>query len=70
MIQRAESITKQYIARTQIQREKVRTNNLLRLDNLPMSSVQKKEDLIQLIELQEFQIDLKIQIREIMHSAI
>ena len=70
MIQRAESITKQYIARTQIQREKARTNNLLRFDNLPMSLVQKKEDLIQPTELQEFQINLKIQIREIMHSAI
>ena len=52
------------IARTQIQREKVRTNDLTSFDNLPVSLEQKGEDFIQPTELQELQIDPKIQIRE------
>ena len=55
------------IARTQNQREKARTNILVRFDNLPTFSGQKGEDLIQPTVLQ---IDPKIQIRETTHWIV
>ena len=50
------------IARTKQPREKAITHNLMRFDNLPTSSGQKGEDLIQSTELYGLQIYPKIQI--------
>jgi len=53
------------ISRTQIQREKMRTLDLTRFDNLPTSMGQKGEDLIQSTKLQGLQSDSKIQLIKI-----
>jgi len=52
-----ESITNQ-LTRTQNTKEKARTTNLTRFNNLPTSSRQKEKDLIQPTKLQELQKDV------------
>ena len=44
------------------------TNNFTRFEKIPTSSGQKGKDLIQATELQELQIDLKIQIENLCNS--